>query len=450
MPNDADNFTINFTKTDLTKLVLPTEGRVEYKDTKVPGLRMRVSSTGVKTFCVYRWLKSTNRPERVTIGRFPEVSVEAARTKAAEIIAAFAMGESPNEAKRKARAEMAFGELFELYIERHAKPHNRTWREDASKFHQYLASNTVGIDLASKKLSAIERGDIAYLHTKIGKSHRTTANRVVALISSVFNRAIEWGIYNKPNPASRIKKFKENPRARFLQRDELPRFFSALAMEPNDVIRRFFLIALFTGARKGNVLTMRWDCLDVSTGTWIIPGSQSKNGAPLKVVLAPEALEVLKECKISHSSEWVFPGNGNKGHLVEPKKAWARLLDSDELTQLTLRLREADQEFSRKDDETLCAALTRARTLCESLGVDTSGTRMEGFRPHDLRRTLGSYQAITGASLQIIGKSLGHKSHAATQIYAHLDWDPVRESVNRATRKMLEAAGVQAKEEDAP
>lgn len=56
---------------------------------------------------------------------------------------------------------------------------------------------------------------------------------------------------------------------------------------------------------------------------------------------------------------------------------------------------------------------------------------------HDLRRTLGSFQAITGASLQVIGKSLGHKSQAATQIYARLHHDPVRQSVERATEAMF-------------
>lgn len=168
--------TINFTKTELTKLTPPAIGRVEYKDTKVQGLQLRVSSTGVKTFSVYRWLKSANKPERVTIGRFPEVSVEAARAKATEIIAAFARGDSPNEAKRKARGEITFRELFDLYLERHAKPHKRTWHEDVSKFEQYLCSDKGGLNLANKKLSAIERGHIALLHAKIGKAHAQRAS----------------------------------------------------------------------------------------------------------------------------------------------------------------------------------------------------------------------------------------------------------------------------------
>lgn len=68
--------------------------------------------------------------------------------------------------------------------------------------------------------------------------------------------------------------------------------------------------------------------------------------------------------------------------------------------------------------------------------------RIPDLRIHDLRRTLGSWQAITGASLPIIGKSLNHKSQQATAIYARLDLDPVRMSVEKATAAMLVAAGV--------
>jgi integrase len=374
LPTNTAN-SINFTKSELFKLSPPPTGRVEYKDTKVQGLQLRVSSTGVKTFSVYRWLKSANKPERVTIGRFPEVSVETARNKATEIIAAFALGESPNEAKRKVRGEITFGQLFDLYLERHAKPHKRTWNQDDSVYRQYLCSDKDGLNFANKKLSAIERSHISLLHTKIGKSHPTTANRVIALVSSIFGRAIDWGIYEKLNPASKIKKFKENPRDRFLQRDELPRFFQALAAEPNDVIRRFFLICLLTGARRGNVLTMRWDCIDLKNGIWTIPASQSKNGVPLKIMLGSEVIEILSECKVGNDTEWVFPGRGETGHLADPKKSWKRLLDTDELAQITQRIRDTGKEFSAVEGESLKKALERAKAESSFYGIDMTGSR---------------------------------------------------------------------------
>lgn len=80
--------------------------------------------------------------------------------------------------------------------------------------------------------------------------------------------------------------------------------------------------------------------------------------------------------------------------------------------------------------------------VAEAMKIDPATYDMSDLRIHDLRRTLGSWQAKNGASLVVIGKSLNHKSQQATAIYARLDLDPVRESVNTATKAMLEAAGL--------
>jgi len=93
--------------------------------------------------------------------------------------------------------------------------------------------------------------------------------------------------------------------------------------------------------------------------------------------------------------------------------------------------------------ESLEEQLERAKALATGLGLQTDGVRIPDLRIHDLRRTMGSWQAITGASLPIIGKSLNHKGQQATAIYARLDLDPVRASVEKATEAMLRAAGLQ-------
>ena len=100
--------------------------------------------------------------------------------------------------------------------------------------------------------------------------------------------------------------------------------------------------------------------------------------------------------------------------------------------------------------ESVPAALERARAQAAKLKIDTSGVRIPDLRIHDLRRTLGSWQAKTGASLAIIGKSLNHKNPATTAIYARLDIDPVRASMERAASAMLTAAGVKPTAEVTP
>ena len=138
----------------------------------------------------------------------------------------------------------------------------------------------------------------------------------------------------------------------------------------------------------------------------------------------------------------MFPGRGKRGHLVEPKSGWRRILDRDELTQLSARLAAAGKPLKPVKEESLIAALERARAAAKREKIDPSTIRMADLRIHDLRRTLGSWQARTGASLSIIGKSLNHKSVQTTAIYSRLDIDPIRASVERATSAILTAAGV--------
>jgi integrase len=382
---------VNFTKAAIEALPLPEHGkRNDCQDTKTAGLQLRVTSTGIKTFSVLRRIQG--RLERITIGRYPDLTVEQARRRAAEINSDIAQGHNPGEVKRGRKAELTFGDLFTQYLERHSKPNKKTWAEDEAKYSTYLAK-----PLGSKKLSTIDRACIASIHSSITKAgHGITANRVKALVSSIFGWAISAGLW-QANPAVGIKLNRENSRDRFLQGDELPRFFQALADEQNDTMRDYFLLSLLTGARRSNVLAMQWVDVNLDQAEWRI--KETKNGTPQTVTLSPEAVEVLRARKPIEASGFVFPGVGKAGHLIEPKKGWERILARAGIADL---------------------------------------------RIHDLRRTLGSWQAKTGASIAIIGKSLNHKNPNTTAIYARLDLDPVRDAVNTATRAMM-TAGLQKK-----
>lgn len=378
---------INFTKSNLDALQIPISGKRDtYHDTKGSGLQLRVTSAGVKTFSVYRRIKCGD-PERITLGRYPDMTIEQARREANRISLDISDGKNPAEVKRGHKRELIFSELFTDYLERHSKPKKKTWKEDQAQFRIYLEK-----PLGKKKLSAIDRKSIARIHSDITRTgHAPTANRVKALLSSVFGWAISVGLWES-NPATGIKSNKENQRDRFLQSDELPQFFKALSEEPNKTIKDYFLLSLLTGARRSNVLSMRWQDINFDRAEWRI--QETKNGTPQTVTLSPEVIEILQDRKPSDGSVFVFPGTGKTGHLIEPKKGWKRILERAGIADL---------------------------------------------RIHDLRRTLGSWQAKTGASLAIIGKSLNHKNQNTTAIYARLDLDPVRESVNTATSAMLAA-----------
>ena len=300
-----ENNRFNFTKATLEALRVPPVGkRAYYYDTKMRGLGISITSNGVRSFIVYR--KINGKPERITLGRFPDLSIEQARRKAETINAAIAQGENPNDQRRADRAEMTLEELFTEYLERYAKLHKRSWKKDQAQFHRHLAT------WRNRKLSAITKTDIQKLHHDIGRDHgQYAANRLLALCSTLFNKAAEFGVWDKPNPAQGIKKFREQSRDRFLQVDELPHFFQALSEEQNDTIRDYIILALLTGARKSNLLAMRWDQINLGGREWRIP--QTKNETPQIITLTEEATFLLQQRKTIATNDFVFPGTGKRG-----------------------------------------------------------------------------------------------------------------------------------------
>jgi integrase len=380
---------INFTKRAIATLPLPEKGkRGVWHDIKTRGLILTITGAGTKSFSAYRWIDG--RPERIFLGRFPDLSIEQARGRVGEINAAVAKGENPAKRKRADRGEFTLGGLFDEFMERHSKVHKKSWKDDLSLYKRYLKP------WKNRKLSTVSKPDIQRLHSKIGKSgHPYGANRMLSLLSVLFNKAEEWGLWEKSNPTNGITRFKEKSRSRFLEADELPRFFQALSEEENETVRDYFLISLLTGVRRANVQAMRWSEIHFERGKWEI--EETKNGESQTVPLVAPALSILMERKEASDNEWVFPGCGRTGHLVEPRKGWVRLMER---------------------------------------------AGLENVRIHDLRRSLGSWQAATGANLSVIGKTLNHKNVATTAIYARLNIDPVRDSVEKATTAMLSAGGM--------
>jgi integrase len=381
--NKQTNFTVQFLK---NLKPAPKGKRLYFYDTKVRGLGISITDKGSISFLVYR--KIEGRPERIILGRFPDLSIENARKMAIQTNAEIAQGKNPNKAKFRLREEITLGELFSRYLEEYAKVHKRSWSNDLSQYNLHLSP------FENRKISSILRSDVERLHRDIGqRSGPYAANRLLALLSMMFNKAIDWG-WEGTNPVQGVKKFKEKSRERFLLGDELSRFFKALDEESNETLADFFRVSLLTGARRSNVQEMRWDQINFTHKIWSIP--ETKNGELQTVVLTDQVINILQrrqELKGS-SSPWVFNSEKSRsGHIEEPKTAWKRILQR---------------------------------------------AGLEDLRIHDLRRTLGSWQAATGANSYIIGKSLGHKTQQATAIYARLNFDPVRESVERATKAMLE------------
>lgn len=427
---------INFTKKTIQELPEAAGGkRDQYQDTRTKALRLEVTDRGKKTYKVYR--KMSGRPIRYTIGDVHDWSIENARTKAEEVSALISKGVNPNIEKQRIKAEILFRDMFMDYMERYSKKHKRSWKYDEREINKFLPH------WFNRKLSSITRDEVQRLHEKIANENGIyQANRLLERIRAIYNKAIEWG-WQGSNPAQGIRKFKEKSRDRFIKPSELPFFFEALNEEENKTACDYLLMSLYTGARKSNVLSMRWTDVDFQQSEWRIP--ETKNGEPLTIALSKEALDILKRRQRRTHQKWVFPSDKTDGHLADPKKAWKRIL-----TNATIKFWQAHEHIA----PLILEAITQTnniqydQTLYAAIGALTKKKKIElptglmDIRIHDLRRTLGSFQAAAGANQYIIGKSLGHKSQQATAVYARLDLDPVRESVQLASSAISSAGGV--------
>jgi len=360
---------------------------VYWFDEATPGLALCITQAGSRTYYVVRWVNG--KPQRIRLGKFPDVTVEQARTIAKAIVGDIAKGVDPIAERKAARNVPTLQALFDHWLETHAKLHKRTWRDDERQFNKYLA------EFQNRRLSTIKTSEVAAWHGRVGQDHGPVqANRSLALLATLFNAADRLG-YAGRNPCDGVKRFREESRERFLLPAEMRKFFGAVQEEP-EPWPDYFLLLLFTGARRSNVAEMRWDEIDFDGAVWRIP--RTKNNRPQFVPLVPPAVRILEARReIMGDSPWVFPATSATGHIVDPRKAWEHV---------------------------------RARAGLRDLRI------------HDLRRSLGSWAAAAGTSIAIIGAALGHRDLKSTQVYSRLQLDAVRDAVSKTTTAMLEAGKV--------
>lgn len=391
-----------FCKTALEKLPLPTARRVDHYDQRIPGLAITVTPRGARSF--YWIARVGRRTLRRRLGAFPRMTVEQARDAAQVLNGDVASGKPVTSRRSREVASLTLQELFERFLASTAQSRGKRERSPITvRTYRGLFSHALQ-DWESRALTDITRSDVERLHDRLASSSGPVyANRVLSLLKAMLAVAVdrEW---LAANVAARVRKFPERPRERFLQADELPRFWEALAADPSDDYRDFVKLALFTGQRRSNVLAMQWEEVDLAAGTWSM--SRTKTGRHQVPLIAP-ALEILhrRRATADPGAAFVFPGHGRSGHMSPRWDAWRQLLERAGIANLTI---------------------------------------------HDLRRSMGSWQSKTGASLTVVGKTLGHTNPQTTAIYARLDDDPVRRAMTAAAAAMLTASQATTRTTPAP
>lgn len=382
---------IKFTQKTIDALPVPESGQKIYYDTDSnDGLCLIASYGGSKTYFLQMYFRG--RGIKTKIGSAKIMKLAEAKIKAHTLRKRAEQGIDPSQERNEVLRDMTLKQFFyDQYYPRHVKVHTRpkTQAKDDTMFRNNLAA------FHGRKMMSITKEDVERLHIELkDRISLYTANRAIGLLKHMYNKAIDWGYpAHSGNPVVGIKMFKERSRERFLQPDEINRFFAALYEDPNELFKNYVLLSLFIGQRRQNMLSMRWSCVDLTLG--IVSFPDSKNGEPQRIPLITQAWDILKEMRKHATDDWVFPSqNGSKsGHVEDLHRPWYALL--------------------------------------KRAGI-------ENMRFHDLRRTFGSYQAITGAGSFVLGKALGDKTNAAVRVYARLTMDPIRDSIQRGADKMLE------------
>jgi integrase len=370
------------------RLPAPKQGNAVTWDDTVAGFGCRVTSAGSRAFVLNYRVKGSGRERRITIGGFPDWTVAMARKRARELRRQVNEGSDPLGDIEADRSAATMAELCDRFEAEHL---TRRRPGTAADYRSMLVTH-IRPHFKDLKVAAVMHNDVVRLHDRItAAGHPYRANRVIAVLSKMFGLAQRWGMRDD-NPAKGIEKNTEHQRRRYLKSEELAALTKALAAHSDRQTANVIRLLLLTGARRGEVLSMRWADIDLSAGLWSKPASSTKQNKPHEVPLSAPARQLLAEIRDGLGKdhrglpEFVFAGNGARRHVVEIKRVWRR--------------------------------------LCKAAGL-------KELRIHDLRHSFASELASGGASLPLIGALLGHSNPTTTARYAHLFQDPQRAAVER-------------------
>jgi integrase len=396
------------------------ENRYEIWDSELKGFGLRIEASGRKCFIIrYRADGGgRNAPKRlVTIGAYGVLTPDQARAEAKKLLGAVATGKDPGAERRTKRQDLTVSELCELYL-REGCPTKKasTLATDGGRIDRHIKPM-----IGAKRISSVTRGDIQWLMRQIadGKTKidlktrprgraivrggKGTASRTIGMLGGIFTYAVRQGMI-ADNPVRMVKRWQDRRLDRYLSQEELERLGVALneaeaARENPKAIAVIRLLA-FTGARKGEIITLTWTEIDFDKG--MLRLRDSKTGQKI-IPVGKSALAILAAQPRTLDSDFVFPAD-------------------------KLGRKDAERAYFQGID----AIWHRVRAKA----------KLPGVRLHDLRHTAASIAVANGASLPMIARILGHADTKTTQRYAHLSDMPVREVVEGLSDRVAHAMGV--------
>lgn len=322
------------TKSFIDQLPIPPKGengkatQVIYRDSALSGFGVLVGSGGTKSFFIER--RVNGRVKRISIGRYGHLTPSQARDRAQELLGNIAVGKDPHHEKRSMLGRsITLGQAFQDYL------HVRKDLKPGTILNYQKCLKTYVPDWLNKRLIDITKDKVEERHRKIGERTPSKANNTMRVLRAIFNHAIakfEDGngqailLVNPVDRISHVRAWYRIERKRtILEPHELASWYQATETVSHDVTRDYLRFLLFTGLRKMEAATLRWEQVSLEAKTIKIP--DTKNRDPHTLPLTDYLMKLLKARKSGASgSPWVFPSPVSDGHLKEPRGAVAQIV----------------------------------------------------------------------------------------------------------------------------
>jgi hypothetical protein len=280
--------------------------QTDYFDDKVPGLSLRVTSSGRKTWSLIFTSPKGGKRARMTLGRYPHTSVARARTLATEARGFLDEGRDPRDALvSNAAGALTMATLIESYLEKHARPHCRS----AIEIERRLGKNVAPI-IGSVKLTDLHRRDVnRVLDLVLKRGCPAEAARIFTDVRAMLRWAVARGDLDH-NPVQGMGKPNCSvPRERVLTDDEIANLWARLpsVLAKSKACQSIVKLCLLTAQRVGEVTGIDASEIDIEAATWTIPSPRTKNGHKHIVPLSAAAIEIIKEAMSDAGGAFAFP-----------------------------------------------------------------------------------------------------------------------------------------------
>lgn len=379
----------------VARIQAPLIGETWFQDEAIPELRLKIVQ---KRRSWYYHKTARGEGRKAKLGEFPLMSARDARAVIEPMLKAAHFGEDPRSVLSNALLKRlpTYAEVFHSYLYDYLKvqKNEKEWT-DAERSYQRCH-----LQFATKRVDDITRSEIQAWVNRLGvENGQSSANREFNRLRAALHYGERMQLYKfEFDPTAYITTFPEYRRERYLSKEEAHRLFAVLETKPQhqqDIV----MMAVYTAARKGNILAAEWSEFDLENKIWKIPAHKAKAKKSIVLPLIDNALTLLDRRKNEGTdTQWVFPSlpdicgrKSGSGHVENFDKAW--------------------------------------RKICSEAGLDD-------VHFHDLRHSVASWLGAQGANAFTIMSVLGHSSIVTTARYTHLNQDVARAAIESAHQKL--------------